>query len=161
LRRYSERVLLLLAHIAAGLTAVGSGALAAAAAKRPGRHPRAGRVYLWALSGVAGTAAALAVIRWREDAHLFAIAVTAAALGWSGYLARRRDRIGPHAVGMGGSYIALLTGFYVDNGPNLPLWNRLPHVAFWVLPALIGAPLIWRAVRRVRGSAGGRTTPLG
>jgi hypothetical protein len=26
-----------------------------------------------------------------------------------------------HAIGMGGSYIALLTGFYVDNGPFLPL----------------------------------------
>jgi hypothetical protein len=25
---------------------------------------------------------------------------------------------------MSGSYIALLTGCYVDNGPNLPLWNR-------------------------------------
>jgi Cu2+-exporting ATPase len=30
-------------HVAAGLTAIASGALAATAAKRPGRHPRAGR----------------------------------------------------------------------------------------------------------------------
>jgi hypothetical protein len=41
-----------------------------------------------------------------------------------------------HAIGMGGSYIALLTGFYVDNGPFLPLWDRLPHILYWVLPSL-------------------------
>jgi hypothetical protein len=138
-------------HIASGLTAVVSGALAATAAKRPGRHPRAGRVYLWALGGVAATATVLAAIRWRHDAHLFAIAVVAAGLGWYGYHARRHRRRGwpaRHAIGMGGSYIALLTGFYVDNGPFLPLWNRLPHLAYWVLPALVGAPLIWLGVHR-------------
>jgi hypothetical protein len=53
---------------------------------------------------------------------------------------------------MGGSYIALFTGFYVDNGPNLPLWDRLPYVAYWVLPSLIGIPLILRALgRRQKG----------
>jgi hypothetical protein len=62
---------------------------------------------------------------------------------------------------MSGSYIALLTGFYVDNGPNLPLWNRLPTVAFWVLPSLVGIPLVVRAMARrrltvFRRAAGGR-----
>jgi hypothetical protein len=57
---------------------------------------------------------------------------------------------------MGGSYIALFTGFYVDNGPFLPLWNRLPHLAYWLLPSLIGLPLIWRALRRFHA---GRRTP--
>jgi hypothetical protein len=62
---------------------------------------------------------------------------------------------------MSGSYIALLTGFYVDNGPNLPLWNRLPTVAFWVLPSLVGFPLVVRAMARrrltvFRRAAGGR-----
>jgi hypothetical protein len=49
---------------------------------------------------------------------------------------------------MGGSYIALLTGFYVDNGPFLPLWNRLPHLTYWLLPSLVGVPLIQVALRR-------------
>jgi hypothetical protein len=138
-------------HITAGLAAVVAGALAATARKRPGRHPRAGRAYVWALGCTAVTAAVLATIRWREDAHLFAFAVVAAALAAYGYRARRLRRPGwpvRHAVGLGGSYIALLTAFYVDNGPFLPLWNRLPHLTYWLLPTLIGAPLIWRAVRR-------------
>jgi uncharacterized membrane protein HdeD (DUF308 family) len=146
----------LVGHVAAGLTAVVSGALAATAAKRPGRHPRAGRVYVWALGGVAATATVMAAIRWREDAHLFAVAVVAAGLGWYGYRARRRHRQGwpvRHAIGMGGSYLALLTGFYVDNGPLLPVWNRLPSAAFWVLPTLVGAPLIWFGIHRFTGRA--------
>lgn len=141
----------LVGHVAAGVTAVVSGALAAVATKRPGRHPRTGRVYGWALGGVAATATVMAAIRWREDAHLFAVAVVAAGLGWYGYRARRRRRPGwpvRHAIGMGGSYIALLTGFYVDNGPLLPVWNRLPAAAFWVLPTIVGAPLIWLGIRR-------------
>lgn len=138
-------------HIVSGLTAVTAGALAAAARKRAGRHPRAGRVYLWALGGVLATATVMAIIRWREDAHLLAIAVIAFGLALYGYRARRRHRSGwppHHAIGMGGSYIALLTGFYVDNGPFLPLWNQLPHIGYWLLPAAVGVPLIWRALHR-------------
>lgn len=43
---------------------------------------------------------------------------------------------------MGTSYVALVTAFYVDNGPHLPLWDRLPPLAFWFLPGAIGFPLI-------------------
>jgi hypothetical protein len=95
----------LVIHILSGLTAVTAGALAATARKRPGRHPRAGRVYLWALGGVFTTATMMAIIRWHEDAHLFAIAVVAFSLGLYGYRARRRHGPGwppHHAVGMGG-----------------------------------------------------------
>jgi hypothetical protein len=138
-------------HIVSGLTAVTAGALAATARKRAGRHPRAGRVYLCALGGVLATATVMAIMRWREDAHLLAIAVIAFSLGLHGYRARRRHRPGwppHHAIGMGGSYIALLTGFYVDNGPFLPLWNQLPHIAYWLPPSVVGVPLIWLALHR-------------
>jgi hypothetical protein len=47
----------------------------------------------------------------------------------------------------------MLTAFYVDNGRQLPLWDRLPTVAYWLLPLAVGAPLIWRAVRRARHRA--------
>jgi hypothetical protein len=63
----------------------------------------------------------MAAIRWPADIHLAGIAIAAGLLGGYGYLARRRPRHGwitRHAIGMGGSYITLLTGFYVDNLPR-------------------------------------------
>lgn len=140
-------------HVLAGMTCVVAGALAATARKRPGRHPKAGHVYLWGIAVVSATASVMAAIRWEEDRHLFGIAVVATGLAVLGWRARVRHRDGWvrwHAIGMGGSYIALLTGFYVDNGPQLPLWDRLPHWMYWVMPAAVGGPLIWRALRRFR-----------
>jgi hypothetical protein len=105
------------------------------------------------LGGVFITATIMAIVRWHEDAHLLAIAVVAFGLGLYGYRARRRHRPGwppHHAIGMGGSYIALLTGFYVDNGPFLPLWKQLPHLTYWLLPSIVGVPLIWLALHRFR-----------
>ena len=140
-------------HVIGGMWSVITGALAATARKRPGRHPRAGLLYVWGIGVVFVTAAVMATIRWREDAHLFAIAVVAAglaAIGWFFRPTRRPSYFTWHAVGMGGSYIALLTGFYVDNGPQLPLWKLLPHWMYWALPISIGAPLVLLALRRFR-----------
>jgi hypothetical protein len=151
-------------HIASGLTCVITGALAATASKRPGRHTAAGTIYIWSLAVVFASATVMALLRLAEDWHLLLIAVIAFTSGSLGYLARRRRWRGwlwVHLLGMSSSYIALLTGFYVDNGPNLPLWNRLPTVAFWLLPSLVGIPLVLRAMARRRRSlfrppAGGR-----
>src|SRR5579859_1770012 len=65
---------------------------------------------------------------------------------------RRRHRPGDtgHIAGMGTAYVAMLTAFYVDNGPHLPLWDHLPVLAFWLLPSAIGAPVIVRAILRAR-----------
>ena len=78
-----------------------------------------------------------------------AVAFTAATIG---YLHRRRHRPGdtPHIAGMGIAYIAMLTAFYVDNGPHLPLWDHLPTWAFWLLPTVIGAPVVSRSIARAR-----------
>jgi hypothetical protein len=51
---------------------------------------------------------------------------------------------------MGGSCTVLLTAFYVDNGKNLPLWDRLPAAAYWLLPAIVAAPLISRSIHHHR-----------
>lgn len=137
-------------HIAAGLTCVVSGALAATAHKGPGRHRRAGLVYYTGLCLVFATATVLAVLRWAHLWHLFVLASLAFAAGTVGYLVRRNRRNGWerwHIVGMGASYIVLLTGFYVDNGPQLPIWDRLPNWAFWVLPSVIGLPIMARTLR--------------
>ena len=138
-------------HLVAGTSAVVAGLLAATARKRPGRHPRAGAVYLYAIGVVFATAAVMAVLRWRHDWHLFLIATVAFGLAMAGQrVHRRRPRrwLTWHGCAMAGSYIALFTGFYVDNGPQLPLWDRLPHPLYWLLPAAVGIPLTWRALER-------------
>jgi hypothetical protein len=152
-------------HVLAGLTSVVSGALAATARKRPGRHPTAGTVYLWGVSVVFATAIVLAGLRWSHSWHLAIVGTVAFGLAMAGWRARRRLRDGWmlwHGSAMAGSYIALLTGFYVDNGPQLPLWNRLPHVSFWFIPAAVGIPLTIHALRRngaLRTPLGGRDVP--
>jgi hypothetical protein len=140
-------------HVLGGVWSVVTGALAATARKRPGRHPRAGQLYVWGIAVMFVTATVMATIRWRQDAHLFGIAVVAgglAAVGWYARPTRWPTRFRWHAVGMGGSYIALLTGFYVDNGPQLPVWKLLPHWMYWVLPVTVGTPLVLLALRRYR-----------
>jgi hypothetical protein len=95
----------------------------------------------------------MAVLRFAQDWHLLLIGTVAFGAASLGYLARRRRRPGwlrIHIPAMGGSYIALFTGFYVDNGPHLPVWHRLPDLAYWTLPSLVGIPLILRALARRR-----------
>jgi hypothetical protein len=119
--------------------------------KRPGRHPQAGSVYCWALTVVFVTMAVITVFRRAEDYHLFILGALSLGSATIGRMARRG--LWPHwatihIAGMGGSYILLLTAFYVDNGPNLPLWRELPPLAFWLLPAAIGSPILAHALLR-------------
>ncbi|MCL1872294.1 MAG: hypothetical protein FWF90_18035 [Promicromonosporaceae bacterium] len=139
-------------HVVAGLTAVVTGATASLARKGGPRHVRAGRWYYRAIRVVAATATVMAALRWRQDAYLFALGAVAFGAATVGYLHRRRHRPGhtPHIVGMGASFVVLLTAFYVDNGPRLPLLEHLPTLVFWLAPTAIGAPLIARAVVRAR-----------
>ena len=148
-------------HVLAGLTAVATGAAAALVRKGSPRHIRAGRWYYRAITVVFVTATVLAAMRWRQDYYLFVIGAVAFAAATVGYQHRRRRRPGDtgHIVGMGTAYVAMLTAFYVDNGPRLPLLDHLPVLAFWLLPSAIGAPVIARAVLRARRAApkpGGR-----
>jgi hypothetical protein len=139
------------AHVAAGLTAVIAGAVAAFASKTGRVHPRAGLVYWWALTWIFISSIMMAILRWPYDIHLVAIGSIAFVTGTSGALTRWLHRPaghGVHIVSMGVSYVAVLTGFYVDNGPHLPGWSLLPRWMFWVLPAVVGIPLIARSLRR-------------
>jgi uncharacterized membrane protein HdeD (DUF308 family) len=142
-------------HVLAGLTAVVEGAAAALARKGSHRHIRAGRLFYRTITVVFATATALAVMRWRQDYHLVVIGAVAFTAATIGYLHRKRHRPGDtgHIVGMGVGYVAMLTAFYVDNGPHLPLWDRLPPLTFWFLPAAIGAPIIAHAVLAARRRA--------
>src|SRR6266566_4079783 len=142
----------LVVHVLAGLTAVITGAIAALARKGSPRHIRAGRWYYRAITTVFATAAGLAIMRWSQDYYLFIIGAVAFTAATVGYLHRRRHRPGDtgHIAGMGIAYTAMLTAFYTDNGPHLPLWDRLPTLAFWLLPSAIAAPIIARTLTRAR-----------
>jgi hypothetical protein len=114
---------------------------------------------------VVGSAAWLAALRWPQDAYLLVLGTLAVAAATLGRTARRRRWrwrrwrwIGLHLAGMSASYILLLTAFYVDNGKNLPVWQRLPHLAYWLLPSAAGLPLVARALARYRGLATRRPT---
>jgi hypothetical protein len=136
-------------HILLGLACVVTGAIAMLSEKRAGRHPRNGTIYFWCLGGVFLTASGLAAVRWVEDYHLFILGALSFAAACFGREARRRPwrhwaRL--HITGMGSSYVLLLIAFYVDNGKSLPLWRDLPPIAYWLVPAAVGIPIILRAL---------------
>jgi hypothetical protein len=71
----------------------------------------------------------LAFSRWSEDYHLFVLGLLSFVAATIGRTARRKlwpswPRI--QMIGMAASNILMITAFYVDNGPNLPLWRELP-----------------------------------
>lgn len=140
-------------HVLLSLACVVTGAVAMLSPKRQGRHPNFGRIYFWCLSGAVALASGLSVVRWTRDFPLFLLGVLSFAAAFVGRAARRQRWSGWvrwHITGMGASYILLLTAFYVDNGKSLPGWKDLPAIAYWILPAAIGAPLIARALLRYR-----------
>jgi hypothetical protein len=144
---------ILAVHVPIGVLAVVTGAAAMLKEKRRGAHTTIGSVYFWCLGVLFVTSAALSAMRWSEDYHLFVLGAVAFSAAVIGRLARRRQwrtRIDLHIVGMGISYIVMLTAFYVDNGKNLPLWRDLPHVAYWLLPSVVGLPVILWALSRDR-----------
>ena len=136
---------IVLVHVIAGLGCVVSGLVAMLSEKQFGRHLSAGTAYYWGLACVSASMAALSAMRSPQDTHLFILGVlsfVAATIGRSAHRGVWPRWVEWHAIGMGLSYILLLTAFYVDNGPNLPLWRHLPTFAFWFGPSLIGLPIL-------------------
>jgi uncharacterized membrane protein len=138
-------------HILVGIACVLAGAVAMLSRKGRGRHSRYGAIYYWSLAAVVATATWLSLMRWDENYHLFllgAFSLLAASLGRTALRRRWHGWARLHIAGMGLSYILMLTAFYVDNGRSLPLWKELPQIAFWLLPAALGLPLLLHAMAR-------------
>lgn len=139
-------------HILLGLACVVTGFVAMMSPKGRGRHSRFGTLYYWCLSLVFASATALSAMRWAENYHLFIIGALSFATAFLGRAAARQPQPGRrfdlHVTGMGLSYIFMLTAFYVDNGRNLPLWRELPAIVLWLLPAVVGIPIILRVLLR-------------
>ena len=138
-------------HVLMGLVCVVTGAVAMLSRKGRGRHSTFGTVYFWCLSAVFVSATALSLVRWTEDRDLFVLGVLSFAVACFGRTAIRRrwpSRVRLHIAGMGLSYVLLLIAFYVDNGKSLPLWKELPTIAYWLIPAVVGVPIIVHALLR-------------
>lgn len=132
-------------HVLFGLAAVIAGVVAMLSKKGRGRHSNWGTLYFWFLFGVFVTMSVLSFRRWTENYHLFILGTLSFASAYLGRLAARRrwhQWATFHLSGMGASYVFMLTAFYVDNGKNLPGWRELPQIAFWLLPSVIGIPVI-------------------
>ena len=140
-------------HIAAGAAGLILGPIAMQAAKRPGRHTRAGEAYHWVMLLVCLSAATLAALDWTRLWWFLPIAAGSYAFALVGYVAAKRRWPGwltAHIAGQGGSYIAMVTALLVVN------WNALTGTRGfsspwpWILPTLVGSPLIAWVTRQVR-----------
>lgn len=138
--------ILLAAHITAGTVGLLLGPLALAVPKRAGWHPLLGVAYQGAVAVLAATALGLVALAPGRLWWLGLIAVATEVAALAGWQARRRHApgwVGRHIRFMCSSYVSFLTAALVVNWAS-PL--------AWVLPTLIGTPLINRAVRRAAPS---------
>jgi hypothetical protein len=137
------------AHIPLGIACVVAGAAAMLARKGRGPHSTCGTIYFWCLLALFGSATFLSIMRWSDNYHLFALGALSFGLAWMGRSALRlrlSHWVRLHISGMSLSYVVMLIAFYVDNGKQLPIWKDLPHVSYWLLPLVVAAPLVIRAL---------------
>ena len=143
---------LLLAHVLLGFAVIALGPLAMLARKGPGLHPRIGEAYHAVILGVCLTAAGLAVLDWARLWGFLPIALASYAFALVGYAAaklRFRGWLQVHVIGQGGSYIAMVTALLVVNWQAIFGEPGLSSVWPWVIPTLLGTPLIAWTRRRV------------
>ena len=117
-------------HVLLGLACTIAGLVAMLSKKGQGRHSSFGTIYYRCLLAVFLTAAGLSVARWSEDYHLFILGALSFAAAHFGRSALRTRWPWPqlHVIGMGASYILLLTAFYVDNGKKSAALERASRI---------------------------------
>ncbi len=136
-------------HVPLGIVCVVAGAGAMLSKKGRGRHSAFGTAYFWCLVALLVSVTFLSIMRWTADYHLFilgALSVCCAGIGHLALRQRSRHWVQLHIAGLSLSYVLLLIAFYVDNGSQLPIWKDLPRVTYWLLPLLVAAPLLIRAL---------------
>lgn len=140
--------LVLVVHVVAGTTGLVLGPLAMRSAERRGLLAAAGSAYHWCMLVVAVSAIGLVAF---DPAGLWWFVPVAIGSYASAALGRRAARAKPagwrerHLRGVGGSYVAVVTALAVVSVQGT--WLA------WVLPALVGTPLIELAVARARRCA--------
>lgn len=143
----------LILHIASGALCLLVGLMGIFAKKRRGNHTILGEIYHGSYVAVFLSAIVTSLMHWPEDAFLFFVALFSYGLALFGYLARKRQPpnwLAKHIGGMLGSYIGILTAILVVNTPNIPIINEWSPVIFWLLPTVIGTPIIITLSRKVK-----------
>jgi uncharacterized membrane protein len=138
-------LIIVVIHILLSLVALISGLFAMLSDKGSFKHSKYGKAYFFSMLSAFGTVLILSIMSWPRNTHLLLIGMFAAIFTYTGsWLAKMKPMYWQrlHTVCMGGSYILLLTGFYVDNGKNLPFWNQFSQTFFYLFPASIGIPII-------------------
>lgn len=138
-------------HILISLLCLISGLLAMLTQKTTPRHPYFGKIYFWGMVSAFVTVLVLSIMRWPHNIHLLSIGMLAFIFTYAGRRIaqdKKSNWTRLHTICMSASYILLLTGFYVDNGKNLPFWRFLPQWFFWTFPAAVGTPIILYVLKR-------------
>jgi hypothetical protein len=147
--------LILVIHIISGFLCLISGLFAMTARKKKGKHTIAGEIYHWLYVLVFISAIVMSILHWEESAYLFYIALFSYALALLGYLSVKmkwKNWLSNHIGGMLGSYIGIITATIVVNISKVPLLNELPVILFWLLPTIIGTPLIYKVGQKYKSS---------
>jgi hypothetical protein len=139
-------------HIVSGAAALALGAvmLLASARRHAMREPLL-IAYLGAVFATCLTATVLALLDWSRLWWIVLLALLSSILAAAGYVAVRRG--GPKWVvahGLGGSYIALVTALLVVSAGDI---STAAEIFAWILPTVVGVPLIVRAHTGDRASA--------
>jgi hypothetical protein len=139
-------------HIVSGAAALALGAvwLLASARRHAAREPIL-IAYLWAVFATCLTATVLALLDWSRLWWIVPLSLLSYILGLAGYVAVRRGWpkwVAAH--GLGGSYIALVTGLLVVSAGDI---STTAEIFAWILPTAVGVPLIVRAHTGDRAAA--------
>lgn len=138
--------LVLAFHIACGAGGIILGPIIMRARKMPGVHTQLGEIYHWLFLAIFLSAAALSFMNWERLWWLLPVGVFSYAFALLGYLSaklRWKNWLYFHLTGQGGSYIAMTTAVIVVNFGTGTWWA-------WVLPTIVGSPLIAWVRREVR-----------
>jgi hypothetical protein len=103
-------------------------------------HPRQA-----ALAAVAPTAVMMAAIRWSATGICWPWRPWRRC--WRGTVRRWPVRTVPCWPASMWTTATGTVNSAIDGCPQLPVWDRLPPLLFWFLPAAVGAPLTWWALR--------------
>jgi len=138
-------------HIIAGTIGLVIGPIVMYAPKRKGLHTQAGTAYFFSMTTVCASALILAGLHWKKSWWFALVAAFSFQFALRGYLAARnrgQNWLPRHISGMLGSYIAMTTALLVVNASAIP--GSIPDFVYWLLPTIIGTPLIVLTVRRYR-----------